>query len=80
MAKLEQPFGKENLNQCFWSEAALCHHVLLPMWKSGVLMGDERPWDSLMAASWGNTVICLLPMSEDTIPDGTESRMLTLLG
>jgi hypothetical protein len=29
-AKLEQPFGKENLSQCFYSEPAL-RHILLPL-------------------------------------------------
>ena len=35
-AKIDQPFGKENLLQSFVSEAAL-RHVLLPLWKSGFL-------------------------------------------
>jgi len=43
-AKIDQPFGKENLLQSFISEAALCH-VLLPLWKSGFLAGDACSWD-----------------------------------
>ena len=48
-AKLDQPFGKENLLQSFVSEAAL-RHVLLPLWKSGFLAGDVYTWDSLCLA------------------------------
>jgi len=48
-AKIDQPFGKEHLLQSFVSEAAL-HHVLLPLWKSGFLVGDEYSWESLCAA------------------------------
>ena len=44
-AKLEQPFGKDNLTQCFRSEASL-RHVLLPLWKSGFLAGDTESWDN----------------------------------
>ena len=49
LAKLDQPFGKENLSQYFVSEAAL-RHVLLPLWKSGFLAGDAPSWDSLIDA------------------------------
>ena len=44
-AKLEQPFGKDNLTQCFRSEASL-RHILLPLWKSGFLAGDTDSWDN----------------------------------
>jgi len=49
MAKIDQPFGKENLLQSFVSEATL-RHVLLPLWKSGFLVGDEHSWESLCTA------------------------------
>ena len=48
-AKIDQPFGKENLPQTFVSEAAL-RHVLLPLWKSECLHGDDSSWDSLCSA------------------------------
>ena len=48
-AKLEQDFGKENLQQCFHAEAAL-RHVLIPLWKSGCLYQDDSAWASLAAA------------------------------
>jgi hypothetical protein len=48
-AKLEQPFGKDNLQQCFRSEGTL-RHVLLPLWKSGFLVGDAMAWDNLAEA------------------------------
>jgi len=41
-AKIDQPFGKENLLQTFVSEAVLCH-VLLSLWKLGHLCGDDSP-------------------------------------
>ena len=43
LAKLEQPFGKENLLQCFYSTPGLCC-VLLPLWKSGFLVGCRDDW------------------------------------
>ena len=48
-AKIDQPFGKENLLQSFVSEAAL-RHVLLPLWKSGFLAGDHDSWNSFCLA------------------------------
>ena len=48
-AKLEQPFGKDNLTQCFRSEASL-RHILLPLWKSGFLAGDTASWDNFSDA------------------------------
>ena len=42
-AKLEQPFGKDNISQSFRSQASL-RHVLLPLWKSGFLAGDGASW------------------------------------
>ena len=47
-AMLNQKFGKENLTQCFKSEACL-RHVLLPLWKSGFVDGES--WCSLASAS-----------------------------
>ena len=49
VAKLNQPFGKENLRQCFRAEAAL-RHVLVPLWWSGFLAGNVASWNSLCAA------------------------------
>jgi hypothetical protein len=49
LAKLEQPFGKENLSQCFRAEAAL-RHVLLPLWRSGFLAGSSDDWSALKDA------------------------------
>ena len=48
-AKLEQPFGKDNLRQCFRAEASL-RHVLLPLWKSGFLSGDAWSWAAFGSA------------------------------
>ena len=45
-AKLDQPFGKENLLQCFHAQPQL-RHVLLPLWKSGMLYGCGPAWDNL---------------------------------
>jgi len=47
-ALVSQPFGKENLLQCFKSEARFSH-VLIPLWKSGCLPTDD--WDILETAS-----------------------------
>ena len=56
VAKLEQPFGKDNLRQVFRSEAAL-RHVLLPLWKSGFMVGQVADWDSLTAAYYPAKVL-----------------------
>jgi hypothetical protein len=50
-AQLEQPFGKDNLSQFFYSTPGL-RHVLLPLFKSGFLHDDpDDPgsWDVLCA-------------------------------
>ena len=47
--KLNQPFGKDNLVQCFSSEACL-RHVLLPLYKSAFL-SREPDWSAFAAAS-----------------------------
>ena len=49
LAKLDQPFGKDNLTQCFRSEASL-RHVLLPLWKSGFLYQDTNSWQAFSQA------------------------------
>lgn len=49
LAKLEQPFGKDNITQCFYSTPGL-RHVLLPLWKSGFLAGCQADWDAFAAA------------------------------
>lgn len=56
IAKLDQPFGKENLAQCFYSEPSL-RHILLPLWKSGMLAGDVTSWDAFSAAYYPVTVL-----------------------
>jgi hypothetical protein len=48
-AKLDQPFGKDNLSQCFHAEPCL-RHVLLPLWKSGFLCRDQKSWAQLCVA------------------------------
>ena len=48
-AKLDQPFGKDNLNQCFSAEPRL-RHVLLPLWKSGFLYQCMDEWANLRLA------------------------------
>ena len=48
-AKLNQPFGKDNLAQCFSSEASL-RHVLLPLYKSAFLSRDHE-WSTFASAS-----------------------------
>ena len=49
LAKLEQPFGKENLSQCFYSTPGL-RHILLPLWKSGFLAGCREDWEAFSLA------------------------------
>ena len=56
LAKLDQPFGKDNLRQVFRSEAAL-RHVLLPLWKSGFLLGQVTDWSSLARAYYPAAVL-----------------------
>jgi hypothetical protein len=46
-AMLDQPFGKENLEQCFSAEPCL-RHVLLPLVKSTYL--DQANWTALQVA------------------------------
>ena len=55
-AKLDQPFGKENLRQVFTSEASL-RHILLPLWKSGFLFGDPISWKNLRRAYYPARVL-----------------------
>jgi hypothetical protein len=49
LARLDQPFGKDNLSQCFYSTPGL-RHVLLPLWKSGFLYEDPTSWNSFCDA------------------------------
>lgn len=59
-AKLDQPFGKDNLTQCFRAEPRL-RHVLLPLWKSGFLYQDDVAWTSLATAcTYSRTFLVLL--------------------
>lgn len=48
-AKLDQAYGKDNLRQCFRSEASL-RHILLPLWKSGFLHGLDSTWAAFSTA------------------------------
>jgi hypothetical protein len=47
--KLNQPFGKDNLVQCFLSEASL-RHILLPLYKSAYLLRDPD-WSTFASTS-----------------------------
>jgi len=47
-ALVNQPFGKENMLQCFKSEARFSH-VLIPLWRSGLLCTTN--WPALAQAS-----------------------------
>ena len=49
VARLEQPFGKDNLKQTFVSSAAF-RHVLIPLWKSGFMADWVDDWDNLCEA------------------------------
>ena len=55
-AKLDQPFGKDNLRQCFHSQATL-RHVLLPLWKSGFLFGRDQDWENFAQAYFPTRVL-----------------------
>jgi hypothetical protein len=48
-AKLNQPFGKDNIVQCFSSEASL-RHILLPLYKSAFLARATK-WTNFTSAS-----------------------------
>ena len=46
--KLKQPFGKDNLTQCFKSQAC-SRHVMLPLYKSQFL-DDDTDWETFALA------------------------------
>ena len=48
--KLNQPFGKDDLSQCFYLVPSL-RHVLLPLWKSGFFTSADSLWTKLEKAS-----------------------------
>ena len=48
-AMLNNPFGKPRCKFGFKSQATICH-VLLPLWKSGMLHEDQHSWDKLARA------------------------------
>ena len=56
LAKLSQPYGKDNLTQCYTSEAAF-RHVLLPLWWSGFLYQDVASWEALTRAYYPAKVL-----------------------
>jgi hypothetical protein len=81
-ARLEQPFGKDNLSQYFYSTPGL-RHVLLPLWKSGFLHDDgDASWEVLCDTYYPASVLRdLLREYEDTpfhgirgFPSGWESE------
>jgi hypothetical protein len=49
-AQYECPYGKDNLQQCFKSEASF-RWILLQLYKSGFLHGDTASWAALREAS-----------------------------
>jgi hypothetical protein len=56
LARLDQPFGKDNLSQCFYSTPGL-RHVLLPLWKSGFLYEDPLSWNSFCDAYFPASIL-----------------------
>jgi hypothetical protein len=56
LARLDQPFGTDNLSQCFYSTPGL-RHVLLPLWKSGFLYGDPTSWNSFCSAYFPASIL-----------------------
>jgi hypothetical protein len=56
LARMDQPFGKDNLSQCFYSTPGL-RHVLLPLWKSGFLYGDPTSWNSFCSAYFPASIL-----------------------
>ena len=73
LAKLEQPYGKDNLRQYFHSVPGL-RHVLLPLWKSGCLAGDACAGDSLCEAYYPALVL------RDLLEDYGDTPFLPLRG
>ena len=67
VAKLNQPFGKDNLLQRFHSQAAL-RLVLLPLWKSGFLYGNTAAWDALCIAYYPARVLRELLQEVQDVP------------
>ena len=55
-ARLDQPFGKDNLSQCFYSTPGL-RHVLLPLWKSGFLYNDPDSWGAFCEAYFPASIL-----------------------
>jgi hypothetical protein len=55
-AKLDCPYGKDNLEQCFKSEASF-RLILLQVYKSGYLHGDAASWNALREASTDAAVL-----------------------
>jgi hypothetical protein len=67
VARLDQPFGKDNLLQFFNAEPGL-RHVLLPVWKSGFLFGDKASWGSLCTAYYPARILRDLLQDYGDIP------------
>jgi hypothetical protein len=55
-ARLDQPFGKDNLSQRFYSTPGL-RHVLLPLWKSGFLYDDSESWSAFCSAYFPASIL-----------------------
>jgi hypothetical protein len=56
LARLDQPFGKDNLSQHFYSTPGL-RHILLPLWKSGFLYDDPTSWSSFCDAYFPASIL-----------------------
>jgi hypothetical protein len=56
LARLDQPFGKDNLSQRFYSTPGL-RHILLPLWKSGFLYDDPTSWSSFCDAYFPASIL-----------------------
>jgi hypothetical protein len=67
VARLDQPFGKDNLSQCFYSTPGL-RHVLLPLWKSGFLYEDPLSWGSFCDAYFPAAILRDLLLEYGDVP------------
>ncbi|MGL5936272.1 MAG: hypothetical protein ACRCZI_11700, partial [Cetobacterium sp.] len=66
-ARLDQPFGKDNLSQWFYSTPSL-RHVLLPLLKSGFLYGDPVSWNNLCKTYFPAAILCDLLADYADVP------------
>ena len=67
-AKVNQPFGKDNLTQFFLSSQPALRHVLLPLWKSGYLFDcRQSSWPALCVAYHPANTLRLLLSEYDQV-------------